>query len=1263
MPLANTEVYVLDEFLQLVPKGSTGELWIGGVGVSRGYVNRPEMTQQRFVQNPFGIGRIYKTGDLARWLSDGQLAHLGRIDHQVKIRGHRIELSEIEAVLNLHSDVGESAVVVRKDRPGDEQLVAYVTVASPSPTLVNELRNLLEKNLPTWMIPSSLMVLNAFPRTANGKLDRNGLPAPEGSVRTAIDGRSLASFHSAAPRTSIEEKLAGIWCEILALRQVGANENFFELGGHSLSAMRVVARVSTSFKVDLSLRTFFENPTISSLANQIEYLRLTMNRHKAELIHQDRTAAGQQLSLQNQSVTPSLSFGQEQLWFLHQLEAKDASYNIPMALRLEGELDAKALRDSLDEVVRRHETLRTRFESVGGQPRQVIASASSVEVPFVDLSAQPERDREAEVSRLCREHAERPFDLDRDVLLRARLFRLEAKQHVLFLNLHHIAADGWSISVLLRELGELYAAFCNERPSPLPALAVQYSDFAVWQRDWMQSPELQKQLDYWKERLAAAPALLKLPTDRPRPPVQNRQGDAETAVVPELLLKELRALSNKAGASLFMTLMAAFQVLLSRYSGEEDITIGFPVAGRDQIKFEGSIGLFVNTLVLRGDLAGNPKFSEFLRQIRRKAFEAYAHGQIPFGKVVAELQPKRSLSYAPLFQVLFALQNTPTIPKSFGQLDLKLNYISSTTSKFDLSILLSEEPEGLTTKLEYSTDLFNSDTILRLLSNFRILLESIVADPNSPIRQLSLLGPAERQQLLVDWNNTGTPYPKKTVSELFELQASLRPNAVAIVFNEIELTYHQLNEKANQLAHHLSRLGVKPDSLVCFCLERSPQLIVTLLGILKSGAAYVALDTSAPSIRLKSIVEDVQPTAIIVGSRRQKSFFESLPCDTQLICLEQDADVIGNEHDGNRISTAGSESLAYVCFTSGSTGRPKGVSIPHRGIVRLVNNTSYVSISTSDVFLQLAPVSFDAATFEIWGCLLNGARLVVAPPGPLSLHELASLIRKYEVSVLWLTAGLFNLMVDHELESLDGVRQLLTGGDVLSPAHARKALEALGEGRLINGYGPTENTTFTCCYLIGASDTVGNSIPIGRPISNTQCFILDDSLQPVPIGVRGELYIGGDGLARGYLNDPDLTAKKFIPNPFAPNALLYRTGDFARYLPDGNIEFLGRIDYQVKIRGFRVELAEIETVLKEHPAVRDCIALVLGDEIKGKTLTVYIIAAGVCNVGELQKFLSERLLPEMIPSSFVFLEAFPLTSTGKVDRSCLPAPTPNLTSF
>jgi len=952
------------------------------------------------------------------------------------------------------------------------------------------------------------------------------------------------------------------------------------------------------------------------------------------------------------------SFAQQRLWFLDQLEPGSHLYNIPQAIRLSGALKTEALRQSLAAIVARHESLRTTFALIDGAVSQLIAERQAVEMPVTDLSDLPEAEREAEVERLAQAEAQRPFDLSRGPLLRASLLRLGAEEHVLLLTMHHIASDGWSMGIFYQELATLYDACSKAEPSPLQELPIQYADYALWQHEWLQGEVLGQQLAYWKQQLTGAPAALELPTDYARPAALSYRGARQSLLLPKSLAQSLKALSQQEGVTLFMTLLAAFQILLSRYSGQQDIVVGSPIAGRTQSETEGLIGFFVNTLVLRSDLSGNPTVRELLGRVREVALEAYAHQDVPFERLVEELQPERSLNRTPLFQVMFILQNAPQPTRQLGDLSLSFLSLSTQTSKFDLTLSLSEVADGLRASFEYSTDLFEAATITRLLGHFQNLLEAIAADPNRRLSDLPRLTEAEREQLLVEWNQTRTDYPKDAgIHQLFEAQVEQTPEAVAVVFEGQQLTYRELNRRANQLAHYLRKQGVGPEALVGICLERSIETVVALLGILKAGGAYVPLDPAYPKERLSFMLEDTQVPVLLT----QQRLIGKLPEHrAQVICLDTGWQAIAQESEENPISGTTAENLAYVIYTSGSTGRPKGVAVPHRGVVRLVKNTNYVNLSSDEVFLQFAPISFDASTFEVWGCLLNGARLVVFPAHTPSLDELGQAIERHQVTTLWLTASLFHLMVDGHLKYLRHVRQLLAGGDVLSVPHVEKVLRELKGCQLINGYGPTESTTFTCCHLITSNDRREGSIPIGRPIANTQVYILDRYLQPVPVGVPGELFIGGDGLARGYLNRPELTQARFIPNPFSTRAedRLYRTGDLVRYLPDGDIEFLGRIDQQVKIRGFRIELGEIEAALSQHPLVRESVVIAREDAPGDKRLVAYLTLSQKAEeiASELRRFLKEKLPDYMVPSAFVLMAAFPLSPNGKVDRRALPAP-------
>ncbi|MDQ3172664.1 MAG: amino acid adenylation domain-containing protein, partial [Acidobacteriota bacterium] len=745
-------------------------------------------------------------------------------------------------------------------------------------------------------------------------------------------------------------------------------------------------------------------------------------------------------------------------------------------------------------------------------------------------------------------------------------------------------------------------------PSPLAELPIQYADFAVWQREWLAGERLEQQLSYWKEQLSGAPPILNLPADHARPAAQSYRGARQPVRLGKEVTERLKGLTQQEGGTLFTTLLAAFQTLLMRYTGQEDTVVGTGIAGRNRAETEHLIGFFVNTLVLRGDLSGNPTFRELLGRVREVTFGAYEHQDVPFEKLVEELQPERSLSRTPLFQVMFALQNAPGKALELQGLTLAPLRVEYGTTKFDLTLFVWEEVEGLRAVFEYSTDLFDEATVIRMLGHFEVLLEGIVSNPERRLSELPLLTEAERHQLLVEWNATESEFGRdQTVAEIFEAQVKRTPDAIAVVYEGEQLTYGELNRRANQVAHYLRGRGVRAEVLVGVMMERSLEMVIGLLGILKAGGAYVPLDAAYPQERLAFMLADAAVATLITEAKLVERVPKS--SEAEMISLDTEWKVIGQESSENLESGAAAENLAYVIYTSGSTGQPKGVAVQHRSIVRLVKETNYVVLTSDQVFLQFAPVSFDASTFELWGCLLNGARLVVFPAGTPSLKELGEVLRRSQVTTLWLTAGLFHQMVDDHLEDLRSVRQLLAGGDVLSVPHVEKALRELTDCRLINGYGPTENTTFTCCHPMATGVQLNGSVPIGRPIANTQVYVLDQYMEPVPIGVAGELHIGGDGLARGYLNRPDLTAERFIPNPFCsePTARLYKTGDRVRYLADGTLEFLGRFDHQVKVRGYRIELEEIEAVLTAHAAVEQAVVLAREDVVGDKRLVAYIV--------------------------------------------------------
>ncbi|NMG11917.1 non-ribosomal peptide synthetase [Brasilonema sp. UFV-L1] len=991
------------------------------------------------------------------------------------------------------------------------------------------------------------------------------------------------------------------------------------------------------------------------------------------------------------------SFAQQRLWFLDQLIPGNAIYNVPTVIRLTGSLNLAALEQTFNEIVRRHEALRTTFTVLEGQPVQVIAPSLTIPLSVLDLRQLPANERETQAKRVVTAEIEHPFDLSSGPLLRVMLLVLWETEHILLLNMHHIICDDWSIGVLIRELGTLYTAFVQKQAisskdatrreclsaglTPLLELPLQYADFAEWQREWLQGEVLQTQLAYWRQQLNGI-SMLHLPTDKPRPAIQNYQGATQFLELPKNLSNALQALSQQEGVTLFMTLLAAFGTLLYHYTHQEDIAVGSPIANRNHSEIEGLIGFFVNSLVLRTNLSGNPTFRELLGRIREVTLGAYSHQDLPFEKLVEELHPERNLSHHPLFQVVFGFENAPMSALELPGLVPSFVNIDFKTTRFDLELHLWkssedfrslwganwEHSEGIRGVMVYNTDLFEKATMTRMLGHFKTLLSGIVANPEQRIGNLQLLSEAEAHQLLIEWNDTQADYPQdKCIHQLFENQVKQHPDSVAIIFENEQLTYLELNIRSNQLAHHLQKLGVGSDVLVGICIPQSVEMIVGLLGILKAGGAYVPLDPSYPQERLKFMLEDAQVTVLLTQEKLLKHFEDF---SNPIISLDKDWESITKESEENPKSSVKSNNLAYVIYTSGSTGKPKGVAVAHKAVNRLVCNTNYVKLEPTDKIAQASNTSFDAATFEIWGALLNGAQLVgISKDVTLSPHELTLQIQQKGISILFLTTALFQQIARDVPQAFAPLRYLLFGGETVDTRWVKKVLKNGSPKRLIHVYGPTESTTFSSYYCVQELSESATSIPIGRPITNTQIYLLDTHLQPVPIGVVGELYIGGDGLAREYLNRPELTAERFITVPetgFLPKARLYKTGDLARYLPDGNIEFLGRIDNQVKIRGFRIELGEIEAVLSQHSAVEETVVIVT-EEIPGDQLLVaYIVPSPECRVlsgtshsaliNELRQFLKQKLPEYMVPRAYVILESFALTPNGKVDRCALRVP-------
>ena len=954
-----------------------------------------------------------------------------------------------------------------------------------------------------------------------------------------------------------------------------------------------------------------------------------------------------------------LSFAQQRLWFLQQLSPDSHSYNLLDALRLEGNLNLLALEQSLSELIRRHEILRTTFPMVEGQPIQRIAPPSTVSLPLEDLQGLSKNEQTEHLQEIAIAFSLKPFNLAKESLVQFKLLKLGSQEYVLLLKMHHIIYDGWSLSIFFGELSQLYAAFVRGLPSPLPELSIQYADFAVWQRQWLTGEVLERQLNYWQKQLQDAPTILELPTDYPRPPIPSFRGDGQVFRLNQDLTQRLKRLSQESGATLFMTLLAAFFVLISRYSGQLDVLVGSPIANRNSSAIEKLMGFFANTLALRGDMSGNPSFLDLLERVKQTTLSAYAHQDLPFEMLVEKLQLNRDLSHNPLIQVMFSLQNTPQSEASLSGLKMESLPLSvELKARFDLEVNFWEVSDRLEAVWCYSTDLFAAPTINQMGQHFQNLLTAITANPNMGIFQLSMLSDAERDQLLASCNETQTDYSDyKCIHELFEEQVERTPNAVAVVFEGQQLTYAELNSRANQLAHYLQSLELKLEDKIGVCIERSPLMVIAILAILKAGGAYVPLDIAYPSERLAFMLENVQCPIILT----QNHLSDRLPVNNsqRLIDIDSKWESITQYSPENIASKVTPNNLAYIIYTSGSTGTPKGTEVVHRNIIGFIFGVDYVQLDAHQIWLQHSSISWDALTLELWTPLLFGGRCVLYPGNVITPENLSKIIKEEGVNILWLTCALFNLMIDTMPESLLGVKQLITGGETLSVAHIRRGLALLPKTQIINGYGPSECTVFTCCYPISKQlDENLASIPIGKPIGDRKVYLLDRNLQPVPVGVSGEIHVGGASVARGYLNQLALTCEKFISNPFLAGDTLYKTGDLARYLPDGNIEYIGRIDNQVKIRGFRIELGEIESVLSQNQAVQSSCVIVREDNPGEKQLVAYIVPKlGVkLTSGDLRQFLSHKLPGYMVPGAFVLLEFFPLTANGKIDRRALKAP-------
>jgi amino acid adenylation domain-containing protein len=1244
------------EKLTLCQPGEVGEIWVSGPSIGQGYWNRKQETEATFraYLADKEAGPFLRTGDLG-FIQNGELFITGRLKDVIIIRGRNLYPQDIEltaershpalrkgsvAAFAVEVENEERLVVVQelefRQKPDFEEVTAAIRHAVT-----------LEYEVQVYAVV--LIKGGSIPKTSSGKIQRRACKAEflAGTLEvlassileseekaenlTRLNREVILAISQEERQSVLESYLLEQVAEIIGVSPsfAGKDQPLISLGLDSLKVFELKNRIEADFRVAVSIVDFFEGASISALAMQI------LSQLTNDIVKSVSLSPVERISNKH-----PLSFAQQRLWFINKLEPNSPAYNIAIAVRIKGQLNEVVLAESLKEIIRRHEVLQTNFKEVNGEPVQVIQGTDNWRLGNL------------EIEDFLVKEAQQPFDLAESGLFKAKLLRLDADESILLLTMHHIIFDGWSTGVLIRELTALYEAFLTGKPSGLPELTIQYVDYAYWQREWLKGEILESQLAYWKQQLGSNVPVLNLPTDYPRPTVSTLRGARQTLVLPEALREELKELSQQEGVTLFMTLLAAFKTLLFRYTHQDDILVGSPIANRNSDQIQSALGFFVNTLVLRSNLSGNPSFKELLKRIRRVALDAYSHQDLPFEKLVEELHPERNLNHTPLFQVMFALQNFPMPNLEVAGLNLQVQEVDTGTAKFDLTLFVEDRGRELVATFEYNTDLFKATTITRMLGHFQILLGGMVANPNQRLSDLPLLTEVELNQLIIEWNQTKTDYSHNLyVHQLFEEQVERTPDAVAVKFSHQQLTYRELNQRANQLANYLQKLGVKPEVFVAICLERSIEMLVGILGILKAGGAYVPLDPTYPKERLAFMLEDVQAPVLLT----QQHLLEIIPSHSgKVVCLDTNWQEIGEEISVNPVSNVCADNLAYVIYTSGSTGKPKGTLIHHRGLVNYLSwCTKAYSVEQGEGSPVHSSISFDMTITGLFSPLLVGGKVELLPEEK-GVETLAKTLRNNSnFSLVKITPAQLELL-SHQLlpQSAAGkTRAFIIGGENLLAESIAFWQENAPDTMLVNEYGPTETVVGCCIYQ--AKDKQSGSVPIGRPIANTQLYILDRYLQPVPVGIAGELYIGGAGVARGYLHRPELTAERFIPNPFGAGERLYKTGDLARYRADGIIEYLGRIDHQVKMRGFRIELSEIEAVLSHNPKLRECVVLATCDRLiayavlyPGETLTI----------SELRNYLAEKLPEYMVPSALVTLDELPLTVNGKVDRKALPVP-------
>ena len=1237
-PIANTEIKILDTEFQAVPIGVPGQLMISGEGLARGYFNNPELTAAKFMPDAMSErpgNRMYCTGDVARHQAAGEIEFLGRIDHQVKIRGFRIELGEIEAALAQHSSIAETVVVAAAAATGDKQLVAYYVATDGGEVDLSSVRQHLRKKLPEYMCPAIFIRLDQMPLSPNGKLDRKALPRPEAGAESESE--------YAAPRTPTEALIAGIWADLLHVERVGIHDNFFAMGGHSLLATQLMSRINSAFHLSLAVRVLFDSPTVGEMTGAI--LTALATGGGLEIPPVRNVSRSEPLPL---------SYAQENLWLFEQLSPGTAAYNTARSGRVFGRLNPIAVEETFNQLLARHESLRTSFIKIEGEPFQVINSHVPYSMPVVDLSGLSAEDRDTQALRISNEEAARPLDLGTAPVARAELLRLDAEDHVFVLTIHHIAYDLWSGGIILEEIESLYASSSRGEPTSLPDLPVQYADFAVWQREWLQGEVLDRQLSYWMQRLEGLSSMpMEIPTDKPRPAIESMRGSFEDTRISTDISDAVKSLARQEGVTEFIALLAVFQAMLHRYTGQDDLVAGSVIANRNRVELEGVVGFFDNTIVLRVDASGDPSFRGFLRRVRDVALGAYANQYLPFELLVKELQPERTTNRTPLIQALFVfLLNYPAMEREVAGLKVVPYRLQGGEAMFDLLLGIRESEKGLEGELHYNCDLFDAASIVRMCGHFSLLLESVVRNPDLRLSELPLLTGREQQQVLLEWNETRRPYgSRECMHYMFEDQAARTPDHVALVFENAQVSFAELNRLANQIGHFLRRRGVGSESRVGILAERSVEMVAGILGILKAGCAYVPLDPDYPPDRLAHMLEDGEAAVLLTAGAVQASASSQF---TDTVSLNEQWISINRESGENLSAAVSAENLAYVIYTSGSTGKPKGVAITHRSAVYFLNWAREVfDPGILNSMMASTSICFDLSIFELFLPLCFGGRVRLVKN---ALSAMNPELRGEIALINTVPSAIREILNSGSLDPAVSIVNL--AGESLSSELAERLYENSAIQDLYNLYGPSETTTYSTFTRIARRGT--GAAPIGKPIANTQTYVLDSSLNPLPPGLPGELYIGGEGLARGYLSRPEQTADRFVPDHFGlvNGGRMYRTGDRVRWSSTGDLEFFGRIDHQVKIRGYRIELGEIESVLSRHADVREAAVLAREAGDGDKRLVAYLTLKNGNTPGasELRAHVREKLPEYMVPAAFVIVDQFPRTPSGKLNRRALPAP-------